>query len=287
MLPRSFSDSGFVSSAEARKRRFLPGLKRPGIMIGSEGESNTGKTEFMMSCPGPGMALAVDRGYDACLDNPTPPPTRNPAFAFKEIAMSTNQQSADHPAIWRSFYESLIQALSNKDSLTVGIDGDSDTWETQRLAEFGKLTQIPSIMYTGVNAARRVMYNRCYDSGKIVVATNKLRPEYVIKRDADGNPELRDGKEVRVLSGELVRQGFDDDSYVWAIRLRHFYKPPFFHVKFNKQIPGQFGIRILKCKSVPDLVGQELWGKECCFSSLIQLAYPHVPLSDWGIKASI
>lgn len=284
ILPNSFLRDGFVSAETARKRRFLPGLQRPGILIGTEGETNTGKTEFILSCPGPGIVLAVDRMYDAVLDNPEPPVSRNDNFAFKEIKLSMATMAEDHKAVWKSFYEDYIKALANPDARTVGIDGDSDTWEVQRLAEFGKLTQIPSIMYVGVNAARRVMIARAFDSGKIVVATNKVKHEYVTVRDEEGNPKLsKDGKEVREKSGDFVRQGFDDDNYLWHIQLRHLRKDAYINPKTGKEVKTQFGIRILKCKSNPGLKGEELWGSDANFAGLVQLAYPNTEIGEWGL----
>lgn len=282
-LPISFQSLGFKAAAQCRSRRFLPGLKRPGIMIGTEGETNTGKTEFIMSCPGPGLIIPVDRMYDAVLDNPEPPASRREDFAFKELMLSMNTMAEDHKTRWKEFYDSLIQAINNKDARTVGIDGDSDTWETQRLAEFGKLQQIPSIMYTAVNASRRAMIARCYDSGKIIVATNKIKEEYVVQKDASGNPVLKDGKEIRVKSGNLIRQGFDDDNYLWHIQLRHLRQDARINKVTGKEIPLQFGIKILKCKSNPALKDMELWGESANFAGLVELAYPNVPLKEWGL----
>lgn len=286
-LPRSFAQDGFTTAAEARRRRFLSGLKRPGIMISTEGETNTGKTEFALSCPGPGIVIAVDRGYDSVLDNPAPPPTRREDFAFVEILLSANSQAADHLAIWKKFYEIYLKSLANLDARTVVIDGDSDTWESQRLAEFGKLQQIPSIMYTSVNAARRVMINRAYDSGKVIVATNKMKPEWSVKKDDEGNPVLKDGKEIRERQGNLVKQGFDDDNYMWSIQLRHLYRPARWSDKLKREIPHGWGVRILKCKANPGLIGTELWDSDCNFASLVALAYPNVKPEEWGLSANI
>lgn len=286
-LPPSFLKAGFRPASESRSKRYLPGLKRPGIMIGTEGETNTGKTEFILSCPGPGIVLAVDRGYDSMLDNPNPPASRRDDFAFDEIKLSTAAMAEDHKANWKNFYERYLEALRNPDARTVGIDGDSDTWETQRLAEFGRITQVPPIMYTGVRASRKAMYYRAYDSGKIIVATNKLKPEYVAKMDDNGLPIMKDGKEVREKSGELTRQGFDDDSYLFSIQLRHLYHPPHASKATGRMSPQQWGMRVLKCKPNPELIGQELWGDDCNFATLIQLAYPQVPLHEWGIRENV
>lgn len=284
-IPQSFIRDGFKTAAQARTRRNLPGLKRSGIMIGTEGETNTGKSEFILSCPGPGIVLPVDRGYDTMMDNPRPPKSRRDDFVFDEIqlAMSAMKFEEGYIQNWQNFYGRLMKALANLDARTVAIDGDSDTWETQRLAAFGKLTQIPSIMYTEVNAARRAMYYRCYDSGKIIVATNKVREEYVVKRDAAGMPVLKDGKEIREKSGNLSRQGFDDDNYLFSIQIRHLFKPASINSVTKKESPMQWGLRILKCKPNPEVQGEELWQNDCCFAGLIQLAYPNTKLSDWGL----
>jgi hypothetical protein len=46
MLPASFLKDGFVPPDKMRRTRRL--------MIGTDGPSNTGKTEFAISAPGPG-----------------------------------------------------------------------------------------------------------------------------------------------------------------------------------------------------------------------------------------
>ena len=285
-LPASFLKDGFQPASEIRKRRFLPGLKRPGIMIGTEGQTNTGKTEFGLSAPGPGIALCVDRGFDGVLDNPNPPKSRNADFAFDvtaaPLATQTNQNT--YLEYWRAFYERYKKALENLDSKTVLLDGDSDSWELQRLATFGKLTQIPPIMYTDVNAARRAMIARAWDSGKIIIATNKIKDEYVDKTDAKGDTVMgNDGKPTRVKSGNFVRQGFEDQDYLWQIQLRHLYRASGVNKVTGKEIPQSWGIRILKCKPNPPLQGIELWGSDCNFASLVQVVYPHVELSEWGL----
>ena len=284
-LPRSFGADGFFNAEQARVRRFMPGLKRPGLMIGTDGESNTGKTEFAISCPGPGIVLCVDRGFDGMLDNPHPPASRRSDFAYKAITppLATQAVQNEYLLHWQAFYADFKKALANPDVRTIVIDGDSDTWELQRLAEFGRLTQIPSIMYTNVNAARRAMIARAWDSGKTIISTNKIKAEYAVKRDDEGNPVLKDGKEVREKTGDMVRQGFDDQDYLWQIQLRHLYQPPRINKVTGAEVPQQWGIRIMKCKPRPELAGSELWGKEACFAGLVQLVYEDTPLEAWGL----
>lgn len=278
-LPASFVRDGFLPLDKIRKTRRL--------MIGTDGPANTGKTEFLLSAPGPGIVLALDRGFDAMLDNPEPPPTRREDFAFKVIPVPKATQfgsAREYLNYWAAFWQEYIKALTNDDARTVGIDGDSDSWELQRLATFGKLTQIPPIMYTDVNAARRAMYARAFDSGKIIIATNKIEAEYKPALDAQGNIKVgNDGKEIREWDGKSYRrQGFRDQDYLWTIQLRHLYEPAGINRLTKKETLERWGILIMKCKVNRSLEGMTLWGQDCNFPSLVQVVFPHVSLAEWG-----
>lgn len=278
-LPRSFYTDGFGPEPKPKYKH---------VLIGTDGPANSGKTEFSLSAPGPGIVICLDRGFDAMLDNQRPPPTRQTDFAFKVIKVPLATQAAQpvYVEYWREFYKEYKAALNNVDARTVVLDGDSDSWELQRLAEFGKLTQIPSILYTGVNTARRAMIARAWDSGKIVIATNKIKKQYRTKYKPDGTPMLQDsGKEVREWDGVTFdRQGFEDQEYLWNLQLRHLYKPASFNRVTKKNYPEQWGIRIIMCKVDRSLEGQELWGADCCMPILLQTVYPNVSLEEWGYK---
>jgi hypothetical protein len=264
-LPASFHTDGFVTPK--------PKLRR--LMIGAEGSPDTGKTEFASSAPGPGIVLCLDRGYEGMLDNRTPPPTRNPDFVYVPIhvPLATSAAQPVFLEYWKSFYSQYSKALANKDARTLVLDGDSDSWELQRLAEFGKLVQVPPILYQSVNAARRAMIAKAYDSGKIIIATNKLKKVYRTKFLPTGLPATdNSGKEIREWDGKSwERQGFEDQDYLWQVQIKHLYDEK-----------KKWGIRILKCKVDKELNGMELWGGECNFQTLVQVIYPNVPLSDWG-----
>lgn len=271
-LPASFARDGFVSAADIHKGRRFKGL-----LIGSDGPADSGKTEFAMSAPGPGIVIGLDRGSDGPLDNPHPPSERQENFAFNviEVPKASQLNQAGYLEYWKSFYAVYLKALGNQDARTVVIDGDSDSWELQRLAEFGRLSKVPPNLYDNVNGARRAMYARAYDSGKIIFATNKVRKSYVTKLDANGKPEVNNsGNEVRIWDGGFERQGFSDQEYLWSIQLRHKYDP-------DKKV---WGVRLMKCKAQPKLVGYELWGDDCNFAALVQTVYPHIELSEWGYK---
>ncbi len=253
-------------------------------MIGSDGLSDSGKSEFALSMPGPGIALCLDRGIKGVMENQNPPPTRQSNWAFKIIRvpkpgqMATAKDNNPYLDYWRAYYKDYKLAFDNVDCRSVLIDGDSDSWELQRMAVLGKIVQVPPLLYTQVNADRRALYARMFDSGKNVIATNKLKKHYVPKIK-NNKPELgSDGKPIREWDGTYERQGFEDQDYLWEIQLRHLQGGR----DDGGEHPGEFGARITKCKPNINLVGYELWGDECNFSTLVEVVYPHVKRSEWG-----
>jgi len=210
------------------------------------------------------------------LENPNPPETRNADnFIFKIVPapLATQMNKEDYQAYWKAFYSHYKAALTNDDIRTVVLDGDSDSWEVQRLAEFGRLTKVPPNLYDNVNAARRAMYARAYDSGKIFIATNRVRKVYIDKLDSKGNPVINDaGNVVRVWNGEYERQGFGDQDYLWQVHCRC----------YRDKDSGEFGLEITKCKMNKELEGYTLTGGDCNFQGLVQTIFPNVPLKEWG-----
>lgn len=268
-LPASFAKDGFMAADKMRGR-----LRR--LMLGTDGWSNTGKTEFAMSAPGPGIGLILDRSLDPVLDNPHPPKTRNPSFAFKTIVCPKATQfkdARDYGTYWYEFYDWFKKALDNPDCRTIFIDTDSDSWELQRMAAYGKITGVLPTSYTDVNAARKVMYNRAYDSGKIVIGINKLADEY---------EEKKDGEPVQKKTGNVRRQGFRDQDYLWHLQIRHLFQEARVNPVTKKEVSQQWGLRILKCKANSELQGTELWGADCNFQTLVSLVYPQVAPEEWG-----
>jgi len=290
-LPNSFLREGFIPAKQARVRRRLPNGKflKP-LLIGTEGETNTGKTEFILSCPGPGIMLALDRNFDGMLDNPNPPADRHvDDWAIKVIQepLNTTATQKVYGSYFTTTRQAFYDALDNPDSVSIAIDCDSDFWELQRLTDFGKLANVwPQTRYGDTYAAKRAMIARAWDSGKIVIGTNKVRDEFETVYKPDGTPEMEsDGKtERRRKTGNKTRQGFPDTDYLWQIQLRHLFRPASVNKVTGSEYPQAWGIRIIKCKPNPQLQGEELWGEDCCFRGLVELVYPNVSMEEWNLR---
>lgn len=286
-LPRSFANAGFQTYTDQLLRQRFRGL-----MIGTEGRANSGKSEFFLSGPG-GTVLALDRGYEQCLDNDSPPETRNAdAFAFKRITvpLATQMSQANYQASWVEYLmKEYLPTLAIPESRMFVVDGESDSWEWQTLAGFGKLTQIPPLMRTELNAARRAMYARAKDSGKICLFTHRLKKQYETVYDANGKavPDpIQAGKDLREWFGQYERSGYGDHEYLFALQLRHLYEPattrPNAILHRDVAVPARWGVQIMMCKSNRKLEGDILWGDDCNLPSLLQYVYPQIDLKEWG-----
>lgn len=273
-LPLSFQQQGFMT----------PKAKRRRLTVNSDGETNTGKTEFMMSAPSPGIIVTIDRGWEACYQSEEPPESRQPDWAILPIEPPMISAGTQNEFIkyWIDIRDTLYRAAANKDALTVCLDGDSDSWEIQRMATFGRAEQVPPLMYKTANAERRAFIAKLHDAGKNLVFSNKVKDGYE-------DTVNEKGQTVSVKSGQIERQGFKDTKYLWQVSIRHLRKDGQ-TIEITKgpragtvvRTPPSFGLEIIECKPKMSLNGQQLWDGDCNFQGLIKAIYPNSPLSEWG-----
>jgi len=293
MIPDSFRKYGVITPAQVRRTRRL--------MIGTEGLTNTGKSEFLMSAPGPKIIVPIDPSFDSALDNPNPPTSRSLddcGFCIIKTSMQGTATQTEYAQEFVNARAKLYELANEPELITLAIDGDSDLWELQVLAEYGRTQQIHPWQYTPLYAVKRAMVKRLWESGKIIIATNKLKNLYEDVLDDDGNPITDDkGKtKQRKVAGEYKRQGFPDQDYLWQLQIRHLYKgpelvdvsklSPIERLKAAKQKQSkskpQWGIKIMKCKANPMLEGDELWGEKANFRGLVEYVYPQIDIAEWG-----
>lgn len=284
-LPPSLERDGFISPT-----KLYTAKKYRGLMIDIEGESGTGKTEFMMSCPEPVAIIGVDSQVHAPLDNPNPPSSRGKDLAIFPIdapidSGAENQSKDAFLKYWFKFTGALYKGLDNQDVRTVGIDGDSDSYELQRMAEFGKLSGVAQLDYKNINTVRKTLYKRAYDSGKIIVATSKVKEVWVNVYEEDGVTKklTKRGNEVREPSGEFKIEGYANREYLWDVRLRGIFEPKRINSLTKKEVPMRWGMQIIRCKANRSLEGDTLYGSDCCFRGLVEYIYPNIPIAKWGL----
>ena len=281
MIPQSLLRAGYKTMDEVLHSH---GRTYP-MTIGLDGKPSEGKTELALSAPGVIAAVTVDRGHLGLMLNPKPPATRCKDVVWRVIdpPMPTAAVQNEFSTYWAMIRESMYNAAKMPEIRTVLADGDSDTWEIQRMAEFGKLSQVPSHLYTAVNAARRAYYAKLTDFGKFLIFTSKMTKEYRPVYRPDGTPELdNQGKPVRRWTGNWERKGFDDIDYSLQLSLNCFRVDAKYDADGNLLEAGEFAARLELCKSNRSLEGTEFVGADCNFQSILPYCYPHVKLADWG-----
>lgn len=268
------------------------------MMITLQGEPNTGKTEFILSAPGPGVNFCIDPGYEACELNPNPPDTRNklitnyPWRLLPNLGVpgSPEAAQAEYANSWGLFYNAYFAMLEHPDVITGALDGGTEQWEAVRLALWGKIDQIMQLNYTQAYGLIKAFSWRQCESGKNVIQTYKLKEKYVDKLDAFGAPVMdKTGKKERIASGVSERDGYLNTKYLWSVQLETIYEEgrtfviPLGKNKGQvKKTPGRFGLKILECKYVKEMTGTILWGSDCNFAGLIKAIFPKDNLADWG-----
>lgn len=289
MIPQSITKVGYLPLMQSvRPSKFRR------LMIGIDGGPGTGKTEFGLSAPGTIMGVFNDPGIDNVTNNPTPPATRCPDVAVKFIpppiynadpkTKMTPVQQNEFIEYWRAYREEMYVAAAHPDSRTVLSDSDSDSWQIQKLAEYGKVLQVMPNQYATANNSRKAYYLRLFNSSKIIICTNKIKRTYETKLDANGVAEKDGvGADKREWTGEYERQGFADQDYLFHIQLTALYKPGHYNEVLKKELPQQWGIRINLCKANRGLEGEELWGSDCTFAGLVGTVYPHIDAKEWGL----
>ena len=270
-LPPSFAKDGFQHISKIRPR-----YKR--LMMSIAGDAGTGKSTFALTAPGPGLGVILDRGIEQSTreDAIVAPQLENWGFQILSPPMPSAAKQEQFASHWVNVRDTIYRAAANVEARSIMFDGDTESWQLQRAAEFGKLTKVPSHLYDGVNSARRAFYARCFDSGKNFIATNTLSKIYVTKLMPDGTPEKNSaGNDVRVWNGEYERKGFSDQTYLWQV-----------HVLALHEVSAggehTYGIKIEMNKLNPSVEGMELWGEECNFQTLAQYTYPNSKPEDWG-----
>jgi len=278
---------GFASSGTMLRPTGSKGLPHAINLSGKPGE---GKTELALSAPGLIAGVTVDRGYLNVLLNPSPPKTRNPNAFWKVIdpplfpgAQVHGQQQSEFGQYWALIRDTSYDVCKLPEVRSVILDGDSDTWEIQRMAEFGRLSQVPSHLYVGVNAARRVYYSKLTDFRKFLIFTSKMTKEYVQVYKPNGEPEMDDkGKPKRAWSGNWERAGFDGIDYSLQLSINCYRMDAKYDKDGNLVEAGEFAARLELCKPNRNLDGTEFAGEDCNLPSILRHVYPHIPLSDWG-----
>lgn len=189
-----------LKSKGAGRVKSVFGDSQEGALINVEGEEKTGKNHFAFTAPKPLLCISVDR--DA----------RPVARKFKGVHVAafdwelplkkaTTQAVSDVTRpVWKEVEELFYDALKSTRVKTIVMDTGTRLWDLIRLAKFGKLQQVPPVLYTQVNALFERMILAGQGTGKHIIWLHRLGERWIDVK--------KNGKYVGMNTGEMKRLGF-------------------------------------------------------------------------------
>ena len=156
--------------------------------------------------------------------------------------------------------------LKNMRSLIV--DTDTGAWVLQRMAEYGKLSQVPPNMYVTANARKAKMIREAKASNCNVCFVYKVKKVYV--KTAKDKMGSWDGK-------TWERDGFNQSGFLCHVNLRAFKEPP----ENGLSVEERFKLEVINCNQEASLDGEILEYPLNNFAALAGEVFPESSPEEW------
>ncbi len=150
---------------------------------------------------------------------------------------------------------------------SVLIDTDSGAWSLQRMAAFGKLSQVMPNQYVVINTRKRMMLREAEDSDCNVCFIYKAKPLYVENKKGQGQ---WDGK-------TYSRDGFGESASLLQVNVRAFKEPP----DEELEVYERFKLEVTNCTQNAELDGEILEYPLNNFSALACAVFPLSEPEEW------
>lgn len=232
----------------------------PRMIVSTQARDKSGKTHFGLTQPGPIAFLNLDRGHEGVVDK----------FirAGKKITMKNfttdpmrKLTETQWDQLWMDLRASYVFAVSSGHFRSVFVDTGSAMWEALRMAEFGKLTQVPPLRYQEVNAQFEALLSIAYNYPVNVVLSHRMKQQY--ENDAAGRGQK---------TGRWEPTGYKDMRYVVQVNIEQAWD-------VTKNVPA---MRIDNCRHNGYLNGAILDGDMCNFPTLGMLIHGPESAAAWA-----
>lgn len=188
----------------------------------------------------------------------------------QEILLDAKDPQALAKAEWAAFESDYRYSLAH--NRTTIIDTGSEMYELIRLAELGRLTQVPPNLYGPVNAKMRALIRLAYDGDSNVIFLHKMKEEWV--NEPSFNPSKGKIENTSRKTGNYKRAGWNDMGYQVQVSIH----------AFREDLNGggsNFFLKVLDCRHNPALNGYVLEGEQVNFPTLAQMVMPGTSLENW------
>ena len=208
------------------------------MYLSLEGETKHGKTHLALTAPAPILYISLDRGFDDLkpsfagkeihpVDFHLPPIYETPEETKAKMAagdlrarIEVQKAQAERRAAkmvdtaadyWGRFRKLWSDAMNPKNGVkTVVVDTASALWELLAFAKFGKLTQVPPMLWGPVNAEFKSLMLSPYNTRAVnVILIHHVGDDYA--DNADGSSRK---------TGTRKRKGFKEIGQIpqWIVK---------------------------------------------------------------------
>ena len=205
----------------------------PRMILGLDGLEKSGKTHFSLTAPDPIGYISLDIGLEGVIHKFNH--KRIQVFEF-EIPLPTPDEAepVDYLKLWgevRRTYQSLLDCKSVR---SVIVDTGTKLWALNRLARFGKLSNVKPHHYGPVNAEYEGLINKAKSTDKNLILIHQLRDKYVNDKRTD----------------EVERSGFKNTGFEVQANA----------VSWWDEEEGGFKLKVTDSRHNPKVRGLELSG---------------------------
>jgi hypothetical protein len=254
--------------------RDLP--KRHRLVVSIDGMPFTGKTHFLCTAPRPTYIFNLDYGLEGVVESLEDSGVDLDGIHFEDYSLSrpplTSSAAIDHAKeVAHAFAKSYRELLKKRDRVTIGLDTCSEFWRQFRLADLGKLAQVPPMRYVKVNGIFRDLLNEVYHTPHNLVLIHRQKDRYDSRVvESDEGP-----KEVSVrVPGEVERDGFKEMDGIVQVTLQ----------AYAIHRPGKrttMGFRVGKCRQRLSLSGKTYENDLASFMALALDVFPASTPEEW------
>ncbi len=247
-------DKSFVNSKKL--------VRRKRVILSVEALQKHGKTNFLLTAPGPIALVNLDEGLEGVVEKfENEKEIQVADFGYRD---ATNQK--EWIEVLEAVKRSILSTITDKNIKTIGIDTGTELWELLRMARFGKISspgQNIGYWYGPVNTEFKDLISKVRNSDKNLIITHRLGAEYINDKKTGG----------------YERKGFGDIAYMVQCNVR--LSRVITKDKSGSIIDKEWRMQVLDCRQNPEIAGEELVDDMVNFPMLASMIYPDTSPLDW------
>lgn len=224
------------------------------LVMSHSGHQKTGKTHFSLEhTPEPVFYANIDMGTEGVSHKMA---GRNIQEVIVRYEKGWPQQ--EYQRLWGEL-DTLYKDALNTNTGTLVIDSETENWELEMLAEFGRTAEILPRTRQNLNSDKRAFINACLASDMNIIFCSRVR-EVWLDNKATGTYERKG------------YNGLDYDCQVvsWGQK-RH--NPALLDAAGNVVGGTEFGVQVIDSRLNPAMEGKTYWGPMCRFDVVMEASW--------------